>query len=630
MSWLISILLAGAMFAPDGGALPARLNTSGAGANVKNINTLDESERFEQTYPLDLTGRVSVSNVNGSIVIDTWDSPQVKLAYVKTADSRERFAEVDVRIDARQDFIKIETDYDKNGRGGGNRTWKNNGKLVIEYRLTVPRNAVLDEIETVNGSINISNAANTTKASAVNGEVRAANLRGAANLSTVNGTVFADFDRLEKGSRISLETVNGTVNLTIPSNSDATLKADTVNGNIVNDFGLPVRKGQYVGKDLYGRIGTGDVSIKLSSVNGGLSIKRGNDGKNTNPTTNLLPPKSRTIDDSDDNSDGEARINTGKLNRETARVLANSKVETKKALEIAKNEIANMDVGKLTADALRAANFPNYFAGAPAVEKKSGSFAVKGIPKITVETANCAVVVRGWDKPEVSYSVVKITEGNTDSTLNINAVNNASDINIKVTNVDKMINDISFYGGANRVRVEIYVPFTDLRETLRSKGANRVRVEIFVPKKSDLKVSGDGEIRLEGVVGSIDLRGADESINVRDAGGKLRVETADGNVRVIGFRGAFTGKIGDGAMNLEGDFQGFDATAADGAIILTLPENADAILESNVEIESDGVNIIRENSNKKSWRVGKGGAKYRFDVRDGKVTVRSTGAMKTN
>ncbi|HXG83300.1 MAG TPA: DUF4097 family beta strand repeat-containing protein [Pyrinomonadaceae bacterium] len=625
MSWLISILLAGAMFAPDGNS-PARLNTSGAGENIKNSGGIDESERFEQTYPLDPTGRVSVSNVNGSITIDTWDNPQVKLEYVKTADIRERLSEVEIRIDARPDLIRVETEYDNGKRANGRQSNKN-GRLVVEYRLTVPRTAVLDEIETVNGSINIANAANMTKAAAVNGEIRATNLRGTANLSTVNGTVRADFDRLQTGSRILLDTVNGTVNLTIPSDADATVKADTVNGSITNDFGLPVRKGQYVGKNLYGRIGTGDVQIKLASVNGGLSIKRKNDGKNTNPATNLLPPKSKTDDDS--GSEGEARINTGKLNREieranaeaqreiqrntaqinkeTARVLAGSTAEIERAMEIAKNEIANIDVEKITADALRSANFANYFGGAPNVEKRGGSFVVKGIPKVTIEAEGCSVVVRGWDKSEVAYSIVKITESNNDSTLNISATNNVSDVSIKVTNVDNTADRGNFYGESNRVRVEI-----------------------FVPKKSDLKIDGDGEIRLEGVTGAIDLQGADETINVRDAGGKLSVGTADGTVRVIGFRGAFDGKTADGAMNLEGDFTSFNALAADGTIILTLPENADALLEANAEIENDGVNMVREAGDKKAWRVGKGGVIYRMSVENGKIIVRNANSMKIN
>ena len=624
MSWLLSILLASAMFAPNAG-LTAELKDASADENKIVSRRIDETERFEQTYPLDANGRVGVSNVNGSITIATWDSPQVKLEYVKTADSRERLAEVTVKIDARADALRIETVYD-NERQSGGRQWKNNGNLSVEYRLTVPRTAILDEIETVNGSISIANAANVTKASAVNGEIRATNLRGAATLSTVNGVVQADFDRLQTGSRITLETVNGTVDLTLPSDADATLRADTVNGSIANDFGLPVRKGQYVGKDLHGKLGAGDATVKLSSVNGGLSIKRRNDGKTVKPATNLLPPKTAGDDDAAE-TDGsgmpidslklnrdiaraqaaaqrEMRRNSAQVNRETARAVAESKVEVQRALEIVKNQINEMDVEKITADALRTAGVAENFAGAPSVEEKSGSFAVKGVPKITVDVGDAAVVARGWDKPEVAYRVVKFTEGNTDSTLNISAVNNLSDVTIKVSNVENAARRGGYYNDGGRVRVELYVP-----------------------RKSDLKIgSGDGEIRLEGVSGALDLQTDDGAVSVRDAGGALRVKTADGSVRVIGFRGAFDGATGDGAMNLEGDFQSLSASSGDGTIVLTLPENANVRLESNVEIETDGVDAARENADAKVWRVGAGAAVYKMNVADGRVVVR--GAAK--
>ena len=100
-----------------------------------------------------------------------------------------------------------------------------------------------------------------------------------ADLSTVNGEVFADFDRLAAGSKIALETVNGRVTLTIPSDSSADVKAESVNGSITNDFGLENRKGKYVGNSLHGRLGNGDVTIKLESVNGQLAVKRKNDGR---------------------------------------------------------------------------------------------------------------------------------------------------------------------------------------------------------------------------------------------------------------------------------------------------------------------------------------------------------------
>ena len=101
--------------------------------------------------------------------------------------------------------MRVETDYGNwNARRQARLEKKNYGKLKVEYRLTVPRKAILDEIETVNGSVKISNTQQSTKASAVNGNVRATNLRGTARLSTVNGTIEADFDQLQTGSKISL------------------------------------------------------------------------------------------------------------------------------------------------------------------------------------------------------------------------------------------------------------------------------------------------------------------------------------------------------------------------------------------------------------------------------------------
>jgi hypothetical protein len=95
----------------------------------------------------------------------------------------------------------------------------------------------------------------------------------------VNGEVRAGFDSLNAGTSLALDTVNGKVNLEVPSDINATIKADSLNGSIVNEFGaFPVRKGKPVGRDLHGRVGTGEVQIKLSAVNGGLFIGRKKDG----------------------------------------------------------------------------------------------------------------------------------------------------------------------------------------------------------------------------------------------------------------------------------------------------------------------------------------------------------------
>jgi DUF4097 and DUF4098 domain-containing protein YvlB len=584
--------------------------------------TQDETERFEQSYPLNPNGRVSVSNVNGSIIVESWDRNEVKLEAIKTADSKETLNEVQIKVDARPDSFRVETDYGNWQRQQGGGGWRNR-KIEVQFHLWVPRGAVLDEVETVNGSVTISNFTNITKVSAVNGNVNASNIRGTANLSTVNGEVAADFDRLETGSRISLETVNGKVNLMIPSDSSATVRADSVNGSITNDFGLPVRKGQYVGRDLYGRIGSGDVQVKLSSVNGPLNIARKNDGRSVSPATNLLPQKNKDDEDWDtSDNDNESSVNTARINRQVAREVKRAQKDIAKAavkVEIPKIavppvEIDSAEIARATAELdkmkvkeitkaidLQRAIIPRLrdinFSSMPRVEKRSDSFVVKGVPKVTVDAPGCSVRVRGWDKQEVQYTVSQYTDARDRAAFSSSESHSDSMVNIKVVNNDS---DDNF---SNEMR--------------------RVRVEIFVPRKSNLKVVTNGEIRVEGVSGELEVTGGDEAINVRDIDGKLNLTNSNGIVRVVGFRGELQATTADGDVYLEGDFDKLTGNAADGSFFLAVPETANASIISNTDVESENVNVKQAGDNK--WLLGSGGKNYSFHFQGGSLTLRCAG-----
>jgi tRNA threonylcarbamoyladenosine modification (KEOPS) complex Pcc1 subunit len=634
MSWLYSIVFAGLMFSSNNEPPVQSCDLAQSDVLVAESALTDETEKFEQSYPISANGRVSVSNVNGSIVVEAWDKNEVRLEATKIADSKEALADVEIKVDSRADSFSVEADYGSWKRDRGEKNWKNRGKLEVQFRLSVPRTAVLDEVETVNGSVTVSNFTNTTKISAVNGNVTASNLRGTANLSTVNGEVTADFDRLETGSRISLETVNGRVNLVIPSDANATLKAESLNGNITNDFGLPVRKGKYVGRDLYGRVGTGEVQIKLESVNGPLSVTRKNDGKSTNPATNLLKQKSKDDDDDEDwdDDDEAASIKSTKINKEIAKAMKDAGKASAEGMKVAQAELARIapkmdkirvegleklkDINAaeiqqkveeglaLQNEALARIRTANWAAGAPYLEKKSNTFGVKGMPKVSIEAKDCGVKVRGWDRPEVKYVLtelagrrsrtpVSITEDVTDSSVNLKVVNNT-----RASGRDNFNSD-----------------------------ADRVRLEIFVPKRSNLKITTNGEIRLEGVSGDIELNGVDEAINVRDVDGKLYLSSVDGEVRVIGFKGDLDSKTIDGDVYLEGDFSSITGTAVDGRYILTVPENQNADISANVEtltIENmRAPSVVKEGL----WRFGSGGPKYTFKVTDGEILIRNANTL---
>ena len=644
MSWLYSLVFAGLLFSSNGDQAVNRAQEVAVAPVATEDVAGDEIEKFEQSYPLSKNGNVSVSNVNGSITIEAWDKDEVRLEATKTADSKESLADVEIDVTSTADSFSVEADYKSwkwNDKGSGNRS----RRLEVEFKLWVPRTAVLNEIETVNGSVVVSNFANVTKISAVNGNVTATNLRGAAHLSTVNGTVTADFDRVDGASRINLSTVNGTVSLIIPSDVNATIKADSLNGNITNDFGLPVRKGQYVGRDLYGKVGSGEAQIKLNSVNGRLSIGRKNDGRTPNPATNLLQNK-KAADEWDEDSDNDlsaaeaARVNrdanreVARAMRESSRAAAESMREAQKQIEAIGPQMEKMKLDELeklekldkvkikidakkmesqlkesllerqaTLDKMRTAV---WFPGVPSVEKKRNSIPVKGTPKVNIEAKGCSVTVRGWDKSEVQYVVTElagrrgqpatVTEDAKDSTVTLKVINNMGN-------------------------------GSTLRPAFQFSPEN-VRIEIYVPKKSNLNIITDGEIRLDGVSGDIRLQGENESINVRDVDGHLNLSANQARVRVIGFKGDFDSQTACGDVFLEGDFKTLSAKATDGTVTLTLPENSNASFVSNTEVEANGVEVIQEDEH--TWRLGRGGSRFNFNFGEGKLVVRGAAEVTTN
>lgn len=241
------------------------------------------TEEFHQTYALSADGRIDLENINGDVHITSWDQNQVKVDAVKYADSKERLDEAKIEIDARNDSISIRTHYPEHDRHSN---WDEHDRTAsVEYTLTVPRAARLDEIKLINGELSVSDVKGEVRASCINGRLEAKNLAGNARLSTVNGHLEARFDQLS-GRTVELNSVNGSVDLTIPSDSNAEVEANTVSGNIENDFGLHVNR-HMVGHDLRGEIGSGATRIELHNVNGRIDIRHAQDGRAMSPVKDL-------------------------------------------------------------------------------------------------------------------------------------------------------------------------------------------------------------------------------------------------------------------------------------------------------------------------------------------------------
>jgi len=242
------------------------------------------TEEFHQTYPLTADGRVELDNVNGDVHISTWDRNEVKVDAVKYAYSKERLDEARIEVDTEKDRLSIRTkyrDHDLTFNWGSH-----NNPATVEYTITVPHAARLDEIKLINGALEITGVDGEVHASCINGRLDAHNISGHAELSTINGHLEAKFDQLSSSS-VELKSVNGSVALTIPSDSKAEIEASTISGGIDNDFGMRVNHHRFVGRDLRGQLGSGGPHIEVQNVNGRIDIHHASDGRTLSPAKDL-------------------------------------------------------------------------------------------------------------------------------------------------------------------------------------------------------------------------------------------------------------------------------------------------------------------------------------------------------
>src|SRR6266566_1644609 len=244
-------------------------------------------KEFNQTYALAATGQVRLDNVNGKVHIAAWDRAEVKVEAVKLAETEEELEAVKIVIDSKPDQIRIHTKYPSTKWS----LWKRNNSTTVEYDIKVPSHAVLEEINNVNGRVEIQGVHGRVHASTVNGKLAVDGLTADADLGSVNGSVLAAFDNLDAVKRASLKTVNGRVSVTLPPDANADVSAHTLNGGIHSSPDLPAKKHWPVGTDLHGTLGKGGTQIHAETVNGSIQMQQAEPGKSESHSEPQSQPK---------------------------------------------------------------------------------------------------------------------------------------------------------------------------------------------------------------------------------------------------------------------------------------------------------------------------------------------------
>jgi DUF4097 and DUF4098 domain-containing protein YvlB len=219
-------------------------------------------KQFNQTYALRSGGTVELQNVNGAIDIQGWDRDEVQVLAVKTTKHRESDLDrVSIEVESAPKSISILTRYPQN----------EGVEVSVQYTLRVPHGARLEHIGTVNGTVRISSVDSVEELHTVNGNVEVFDAGGAVRARTTNGNIHLELVHLQNPEGATLETTNGSLELAVPSNTQANIQARCLNGNFTSEIPFASQSAQRL-REVRGQLGSGGAPLQLRTVNGAIRV----------------------------------------------------------------------------------------------------------------------------------------------------------------------------------------------------------------------------------------------------------------------------------------------------------------------------------------------------------------------
>jgi len=252
------------------------IKTSADGDFSFDISGGKAEDTWTRSYKLPATGRFELINVNGRITAEQTDGDEVVVEGRRTAKARsdeaakELLAKLEIREESGESTVRVESRPPRTSGFGGHQ---------IEWTIKVPRGVIVD-LRTINGGVRLNGLANEIHARTTNGGVKGVNIiPSLIEASATNGGIEFELGApLDGTDSIEMETVNGGVELSLPSESKATIAARCVNGGVKVE-GLDISKEEQQNdherrRRLNGTMNGGGAKVNMSTINGGVRLSR--------------------------------------------------------------------------------------------------------------------------------------------------------------------------------------------------------------------------------------------------------------------------------------------------------------------------------------------------------------------
>jgi DUF4097 and DUF4098 domain-containing protein YvlB len=195
------------------------------------------TERYVKEFTLDIGGEFWIDNPFGDIEIIGVDEAGLKVNAVKTTIG----ADADALREAREETQLV--------IGGDQRvrvirtilpTVRNRWSSNVLYSVRVPRTVNVKVASHTSTRIRIANIVGNVTVKNVNGEIRLDNVTGPSIIDSVNGNIIYDY-LVKPQANAQLSTVNGSVQVYVPADSNFEWVGDSVRGDYLTTMPARVR-----------------------------------------------------------------------------------------------------------------------------------------------------------------------------------------------------------------------------------------------------------------------------------------------------------------------------------------------------------------------------------------------------
>jgi Putative adhesin len=232
----------------------------------------DQGREFHWKGKLAPENVVMIKNVNGNIDAEPATGDEVEVTAEKSGPRADEVRIEMVQLSDGVMFCAIYPGWFTQHCNEGHTSNSHSGDTKVHFTVRVPENIRL-HAENVNGGVTAEHMGRFVHTSSVNGSVRVST-KSWAELSTVNGSIEGSMGRADWNGTLKAESVNGSITLELPSDTNTDVDFASVNGRMQSEFPLSV-SGKFGGRTVKGKIGSGGRELKVETVNGNVQLKEG-------------------------------------------------------------------------------------------------------------------------------------------------------------------------------------------------------------------------------------------------------------------------------------------------------------------------------------------------------------------